>query len=249
MSNILHYKQLTTLKGIKANNEFIVEGPKIICDALKLSVYIKEILINKKNYKRLKELYPELFEFSNIKYLEDISFKKISDTINSQGTIAIADIPKPVEFAKKNIIALNGLQDPGNVGTIIRTAVALGINQFLLDENTPNPYTQKVIRSSVGTILSSNILRCKDFGNKLGELKNNGFKIYSLETNASKNIEDIKKVSPFVLIVGSESKGVDANITTIADEKININIDNNNVESLNAAAAASIAMYLMLSNR
>ncbi len=247
MSNIKYYKQLTTLKGIKSNNEFIVEGPKIICDALKLSVDIKEILINKENDQRLKENYPELFSFSNIKYLEGGSFKKISDTITTQGVIAIVKIPKQVDFEKKNIIVLNGLQDPGNVGTIVRTAVAMGINQFVFDDKTSNPYTQKVIRSSAGTILGSNVLKCKDLAKELKELKDNGFKIYSLESDATENIEQTEKKAPFVLIIGSEGQGVDAEISALADYKVKINI-NNNVESLNAAVASVIAMYLMTSN-
>ena len=247
LQSIQYYKSLNKPKGRKQYNRFTVEGPKTISDLLDSGYKFEELLIEKSKITALKKSYPKIFEYSGLKILDKNHFSKISDTVTSQGVIAVAVIPEPCTgFHNGVVLAFNGLQDSGNVGTIVRTAVAMGINQFVFDKGTSNPYSPKVIRSSAGTILSTKISTCQNLLQEIIELKSRGFKICSLEAGADKNIDELRGFKSQVLIIGGEGKGIDPEIRKESD--INVCIKIKQVESLNAAVAAVIALYVLTSN-
>lgn len=238
---IQYYQSLKQSKNRKINNCFLIEGPKIIVDVLSSSGEIQEILLDKAKEKTLKMEYPSIFQFSNLRVLESRTFEKLSDTVHSQGVLAVLPVPKETEFQKKSIMIMNGIQDPGNAGTIIRTAVAFGVNQFLIDSNTADLYGPKVLRSSAGAIVYSNIQRSESLIEEAQKLQLKGFHLYALEADSPKTLEEVRVKQPFGLIVGSEGSGIQSELKSIADEKVSIKIQN--MDSLNAAVAASIFLY------
>ena len=223
-----------------------VEGIKIISEIdPKL---ILELVISESFYNVL-EKDRELFSNINttkITIVRDDIFKKISDTKTPQGVIAIkkcSDNSFDNIFKSDQIIlALDTIQDPGNMGTIIRTFNALIKGSIIVSNTSVDIYNPKVIRASAGAVFRDNIYISNDLKKDLLLLKSNNYKIYSTVVYDSVNVADVKYDKKTCIVIGNEGKGVDSRILDICDKNINIKI-NENVESLNASVAAAIIMY------
>lgn len=224
--------------------EFIIEGENSITEALKSSFEIINILY-----------CPELFDISSLE-LNDLPttsvtkevMNKISDTITPQGIIAVCKIPDN-KFSSKfsKVLFLDRIQDPGNAGTMIRTADAMGFDVIILSEGSVDPYSLKVVRSTVGSIFHVPIIYNINSIDTLEKLKDRKFTIYASALKNSRSLEDIVPFSPFVLIIGNEGQGVSDEIKNISDYLIKIDMPGN-AESLNASIAAGILMYKFKSN-
>ena len=236
----------------KDKSLFYVEGENIIKDVpieLFDSLYIREDCIDKFNYiiDKLK------FLDNNIYILDNNSFDKIKDTKNSQGIIAllkfnlIIDIDKIINNVS-NCLILDRIQDPGNLGTILRTAEATNI-QLLILNNCCDIYNTKVIRSSMSSLFRLNIFISKDILKDIQILKNKGFNIFASILDRNANIYNKIKFNKFALIMGNESNGIDENIINVVDKKIYIPMCGN-IESLNVSVATSIICYeAMIQNK
>ena len=143
---------------------------------------------------------------------------------------------------------LDRIQDPGNLGTIIRTADAFGVDGILISEGSVDGYNPKVVRATMGSIFRVNILHIKKSLNILEELKNRGIKIYSTSLQGKNYIQEINFKIPSLLIIGNESKGVSDELLNMAHSLIKIPMVGK-AESLNAAVASSIIMYEAMKQR
>ena len=140
-----------------------------------------------------------------------------------------------------NVLILDGLQDPGNLGTIIRSAVAFNVDTIILSKDTVDLYNPKVVRSTQGMNFHINIIR-RDLEQEINALKEKGYTVYSTDVINGKNIKNVKVNGKYAIIMGNEGNGVRENIKNLSDEKLYIKMSND-CESLNVGVATSIILY------
>lgn len=147
---------------------------------------------------------------------------------------------KEKEFGNR-ILVLDGVQDPGNLGTIIRSAVAFNCDTLILSQNTVDVYNSKVIRASQGLIFNLNII-VKDIKDVINNLKNEDYDIIGTKVDDGIDIRNIKVPEKFVLVMGNEGQGVSDEVLDLCTSYAHIKMDDN-CESLNVGVATSIMLY------
>ena len=243
---IKHIIKLKEKKYRKEYNEYIIEGAKIVQEAIQEKVKIKQIIISENAINTdliLNHLKEELQKINYIKVPSNI-FKLISEVEKPQGVLAIIEKEKQEENIDVNqdiILALDDLQDPGNLGTIIRTADSVGLKQILISKGTTEAYNPKVIRSTMGAIFRVKIIECENLKETLKKLQKNNFKIMVTDLNTDKSIYDIK-LQKNVIIIGNEANGVSEEIKNMADTRAIIPMFGK-TESLNASIATGVILY------
>ncbi len=243
---IKHIIKLKEKKYRKEYNEYIIEGAKIVQEAIQEKTKIKQIIISENaiNTDLIQNHLKE--ELQKIDYIQVPSniFKLISEVEKPQGILAIIEKEKQEENIDVNqdiILALDDLQDPGNLGTIIRTADSVGLKQILISKGTTEAYNPKVIRSTMGAIFRVKIIECENLKETLKRLQKNNFKIMVTDLNTDKSIYDIK-LQKKVIIIGNEANGVSEEIKNIADTRAIIPMFGK-TESLNASIATGVILY------
>lgn len=228
---IKYYRKIRSTKYIKETGEFIVEGEHLVEEAIK-SGYAKEVIIlGGKNY---NTNLPKI-------YVNERVLKSISLLDAPQYVMAVCKIKLLEENYGNKILILDNVSDPGNLGTIIRTAVAFGVTSIVLSENSVNIYNDKVIRASQGMIFKINVFE-KELINFISNLKKDNIKIYGTDLNGSKKLSEINVSDSYALILGNEGAGVREEILRLCDEKILIEM-NSSCESLNVGVSAGIILY------
>ena len=223
---IKHIRKLRDKKYRDMNNLYVIEGVKLVAEAIQEKINIKQIILCddcEKNENIPKDLMYEIAKYECI-YVPENIFKYLSEVQTPQGILAVIEKTSQkneIDYSKDIIIALDNLQDPGNLGSILRTIDSAGITQVLVSKETADCYNSKVIRSTMGAIFRVNIIECEDLEKTLKEIKKHKFKIVvsSLQTtNTIYGINYEKKV----IVIGNEANGVEEKIQKIADEKIKI---------------------------
>ncbi len=232
---IKHVKSLSEKKYRDEYEEYVVEGIKLVNEAIEEKLNIKKILI-------CKELCTKEFDFENVEYVSEQVFKYISDTETPQGVMTIIEKKKFNGEYGKIVFALDNLSDPGNLGTIIRTLDSAGINSLILSKGSADLYNSKVVRSTMGAIFRIDAEYTENLQSKLLNLKEQGYRIIVTSLQADKYIYDLPFKEKCVVVIGNESKGVSEKIMELADIKTKIPMLGR-TESLNAAVAASIIAY------
>lgn len=232
-------KNIKKLKEKKYRlNSYIVEGIKMVKEAINENQEIALIAI--------REDFKIDFDTKNIKtvIISNKIFNDISDVKTPQGILAVIkkNQNNQIETNQEYILALDSLQDPGNMGTIIRTADSANINQIIINKTTVDPYSPKVIRSTMGAIYRTNIIEVEDLKATLKEMKSKGFQIITTDLKATQSIYDINYNNKTVVVIGNEANGVSQEILQTADKKVIIPMLGK-TESLNASIAASIMIY------
>lgn len=239
-SNKLIY-EIIKLRGKKfrdASNQFVIEGKKFI-DEIPTSWKINKIVVSKS--------FALAKNYANVFVLPDKLFCKVSDTKNPQGILAICE-RKKYSFTnfinKKNclIVIAEKINDPGNLGTLIRSCSAFNVDGLILSRESVDLYNPKVLRAAAGNIFKINVVTDCNLENCLPVLKNNGITIFASALKSQKFCSDANFKSKSAIIIGNEANGISEKILTYADQIIKIPMANN-VESLNISAAASILLY------
>ena len=227
---IKELKKLNIKKYRDQNNSFLVEGEHLVLEAYKKGL--------------LEELFLEENATLNLdvktSYLSRNVIKFISELDNPSNIIGLCRKTEEKEI-KNKVLVLDDIQDPGNFGTIIRSAVAFNIDTIVVSNNTVDLYNSKVIRASQGMLFNINIIR-KDLNDFVPELKKQGYQIYASKVNGGKSLKTIEKMEKFAIIMGNEGAGVSASLMSLADSYLYIDM-NSNCESLNVAVATSIILY------
>ena len=245
-SLIKHIKKLKEKKYRQQYGEYVVEGLKLIKEAINENAKISKIIIceSEDNTEMIENhLRYEIARFDCVLVPHNI-FKTLSDVETPQGIMAIIEkshASKKIDFNTDIIVALDDVQDPGNLGTILRTIDSIGLKQVLVSKNTVDCYNSKVIRSTIGAIFRVNVIECDDLCNTLTLTKNNGFKIMVTSLKAKKSIYDVKYQKK-VIVVGNEANGVSESVIKLADEKLIIPM-RGKTESLNVAVATGVILY------
>jgi TrmH family RNA methyltransferase len=233
-----------SLKKYRDNlNLYIEEGEKQLLS--KDSTKLKYIVVNEE--KNIDEVLKErlnFFELKGIKLytLSSKLFKEITTQENSQGSIAVKEMSVgDTDSFGKIVIALDRVQDPGNMGTILRTVEAVGLKDVLILNGSVDIYNPKTIRSSMGIVEELNIVKCSE--EELKAFQNKGYKLKSTGiSNTSKVYTEINIEEKSIIIFGSEGQGVSPFIKSIIDEELEIPILGKS-ESLNVGIAAGVILY------
>ncbi len=228
---IKKYLKLKKKKYRDLEKLFLVEGEHLIKEAEKSNSLVKVILTEDKELETNKEIL----------YVTHEIMKKLSTLDTPPEMIGVCKINDNNKVGGNIILALDDIQDPGNLGTIIRSAVAFNIKTILLSENTVDLYNPKVLRSTQGLLFYTNVIRC-DLEKELKKLKEEQYSIYVTNVEEGKEINKMNVAEKLVLVMGNEGNGVSSNIKSLKDENIYIKT-NNLVESLNVGVATSILLY------
>lgn len=237
-------KKLKERKNRNKNSKYIIEGFRLVQEAFKAKVDVDYLIVTKDGNEKM-DLYLSDYISNQVKIYEisDNLFKELVSTENPQGILAVINMNiKPMNFHGEFYLLCDKLQDPGNIGTIIRTAHAAGVQGIILTKGTVDIYNEKAIRSTMGSIFYIPIHYDDDNLSLVKKLKEQGFKLVvtSLETDKDFFQEDL--CGKVVLTVGNEGNGVSKEVFELADTKVKIPMPGN-AESLNVAIATSVIMY------
>lgn len=243
--NIKSIKKLKERKYRDLNNEYIIEGIKILKEAIQEKAVIKKIVICEEclanNIIDDKLLY-EIAKYDCL-YVSKKIFEGLTDVSKPQGILAVVEKnnKKDINYNEDIIVALDGLQDPGNLGTILRTLDSANLSQVIVSKDTVDAYNPKVVRSTMGAIFRVNIVEAENLKETLKEMKRHKYKVMCTDLTASKNIYEVDYTKK-ILVIGNESNGISKELLDMADEKIIIPMLGK-TESLNASVATSIIVY------
>lgn len=249
---IKNIRKLKDKKYRNAEKKFIVEGVKIIKEAIEENASIDTIVICEECIKdgviEQKLLY-EVAKY-NCVYVSEKVFQTISEVNNPQGILAIINkenLESDIDFTEDIIVALDGIQDPGNLGTIIRTVDSVGLKQILVSKDTADAFNSKVVRSTMGAIFRVKIIEVEDLAKTIKEIKKKKYEVLVTSLQTDNNIYDID-LNKHVIVIGNEANGVSQEIRDIATVHAKIPMLGK-TESLNASVATGVILYEYVRNK
>lgn len=271
---IKNIKKLKEKKYRDLENAYLIEGIKIVKEAIAENAKIKQIVMCEDFTDNVELDKDTLYELArhNLIYVTRNIMDSLSDVKTPQGIIGVVEkskrfaeedndenksknnidaetnmlgnktgIEPKVDYTQDIIIALDGVQDPGNLGTIIRTADSANLNQIIISKTSADPYNPKVVRSTMGAIFRVNIIETENIVEELKKAQENGFKVMVTALDSSESIYKTE-FNKKVIVIGNEANGVSKEVQIIADEKVKIPMLGK-TESLNASVAAGIMIY------
>lgn len=224
---------------------FVVEGIKMVEESLQHGY--EKVYVMERFYEELMETRPDFFVGVIYEIVSDHVFKEMTETVTPQGILSVVNMPHYTmeQFLTKDngsFIILEDLRDPGNLGTIVRTAEGAGINGIIMSKETVDIFNPKVIRSTMGSIFRVPFVYVEDLIETVDMIKQQGVTIYAAHLNGKTYYDDKTYLGSCGILIGNEAAGLSDYITEKADVLIKIPMAGK-VESLNAAVAASILMY------
>lgn len=255
----------------KEEKQFVVEGIKMVSEAPKdrlVKVYISETF-KADNEEFLKKMNYEAVGKDVLEIVSDNVFVRMSDTQTPQGIMAVvkmSDVCIEDMFEKDNytyskddgadkvedntvdakkqplLLILENLQDPGNLGTIVRMAEGAGVTGIIMSSNTVDIYNPKTIRSTMGSLYRVPVIYVDDICKAVDECKEKGVKVYAAHLKGTDNYNQKDYAQPTAFMIGNEGNGLSDRLTQKADELVRIPMQGK-VESLNAAIACTILTY------
>ena len=241
-------KLFTSRKARMQECKFVLEGARLCFDVFNSVYKVNTFLITESAAEKYKKQFEDMLKIADSAYFisEDVA-DKLGETENTQGVFCVCAIPQ-VGYkiaAGKKYIALGSLQDPSNLGAIIRTAEALGIDGGIC-YNCCDLYNPKALRASMGSILRLPVVLSNNLVDDIEKAKADGFSVYA--TVPAKDAEDITEIvfpESSISIIGNEGSGISEEVKAAATELITINMLGR-AESLNASMAGAITMWEML---
>lgn len=224
--------------------ECAVEGVRIVEEAIRSGLHLRAVLVSESGQARAGRLLPQLADRVEILLLPDKLFTSVVPSETPQGVAALVQMKTHALedlLDTALVVAIAGVQDPGNLGTIVRSAEAFGASGVLLGENTVSAYNSKVVRASAGSIFRIPLVK-QDLQTALPALREHGLRLLATSSHKGTPVSDAQLTSPLALLVGSEGAGLAREIMAQVDEVIAIP-HSPRVESLNAGVAASIVLY------
>lgn len=243
---IKHIRKLKDKKYRDICNEFIVEGIKLIEEAIQEKAKIKKIIVcenTTKTYEISTQTRLEIAKYECI-YVSEKIFNTITQVKNPQGIMAIIEKKaneNEIDYKQDIIVVLDGIQDPGNLGTILRTVDSIGLNQIIVSKETVDAYCPKVVRSTMGAIFRVKVIETENLVNTIKSIKKHHFKLIVTSLQTKKSIYDIN-YNKKIIVIGNEGNGVSNEIQEMSDEKVKIPMIGK-TESLNASVATGIVLY------
>lgn len=243
---IKHIRKLKDKKYRDESNEYVVEGVKLVEEAVKENVKIKQIIVcedTTRTYEIPTHIMLEIAKYECISVSDKI-FNIITQVTNPQGIMAIIEKNAQnakIDYTQDIIVVLDDVQDPGNLGTILRTVDSIGLNQIIVSKGTADAFNSKVVRSTMGAIFRIKIIEVENLAQAIKEMRKHHFKLMVTSLQTKNSIYDID-FNKKIIVIGNEANGVSKEIQDMADEKAKIPMLGR-TESLNASVAAGVVMY------
>lgn len=238
-STIQKIKSLSNQKNRLEQGLFVVEGEHLVQEAIKSSYNIEYIVCNVDKINKYQALlennYSKIFVTSSV-------YSSISDTKTPQGISAVLKINENNNTYSNKIVMLNAVQDPGNVGTIIRTADAAGFTDVIMDKDCADIYNPKTLRSTMGSVFHLNCLRVDNLIDIMLDLKKLGYSIYTSSLQGENYYAREDNNNKIALIFGNEGNGVNSAIIENSTHIFKLPMLGK-AESLNVAVACGIMIY------
>ena len=240
-------RSLHTKKGRQAAGDFLLETTKLVQEALRSGWPILEAYATDSWVERYGSL-----EGVKLERVADRLFPSLVTTETPEGIVAIAKLPQvfdlPPVRADSWFIATEAIQDPGNLGTLIRTADAVGASAVLLGPGTVDPYSPKVIRATMGSLFHLPVLLRPKVYEDVAQLRERGVSVYATTMQAERSLYDLDLKGPLLWLIGNEGQGLSVEALALATERVSIPMPGH-AESLNAAIASAICLYETLRQR
>jgi TrmH family RNA methyltransferase len=240
-NELKYYSSLVNKKYRKSENKFLVEGIKLIIEAIN-SGFNCEIVLGLKSFFDENSTYLAKFERKIIRteFVSSIELQRLTDTKNPQGIIAVFNnkLSNEKNQIGKLCVALENISDPGNMGTIIRNCDWFGVERMILSTGCAEIFNPKVIRASAGSVFHISINYSEKFNDSISELKNDGYKILCADLQGQ-NIYSYQRPQKMLLVLSNEANGPSQDLLGIVDEKITIP-GKGKAESLNVASASAV---------
>lgn len=243
---IKHIRKLKDKKYRDESNEYVVEGVKLVEEAVKENAKIKQIIVcedTTRTYEIPTHIMLEIAKYECISVSDKI-FNIITQVTNPQGIMAIIEKNAQnakIDYTQDIIVVLDDVQDPGNLGTILRTVDSIGLNQIIVSKGTADAFNSKVVRSTMGAIFRIKIIEVENLVQEIKEMRKHHFKLMVTSLQTKNSIYDID-FNKKIIVIGNEANGVSKEIQDMADEKAKIPMLGR-TESLNASVAAGVVMY------
>ena len=266
---IKYIRSLLEKGGIrKKNHSFVVEGIKLVDEALEYG-NVLDIIVSESLYEEIvsgdlarngllsdngKHIIKQVKLGTLLTVVSDTVFKSVSETITPQGILAVVEMPRHgllegdylkkayEKFGKIKLLVLEDTADPGNLGTIMRTAEAAGVTGVIMGKGTVDIFNPKVVRSTMGSIFRLPFSYVDDLKSVIIGLKRDGISFYATHLMGKESYRDISYSDKAGILIGNEARGLSDEIANLADTYVIIPMQGK-VESLNAAVAAALMMY------
>lgn len=233
-------KKLLSSSNRRKAGMFLIEGERIVKDALCLGAQIEYILVND-TYLKCAQCD---FEGQRVYTLSDKLFDELKSTVNSQGIIAAVKYTDSqldeIDFNKGLYLYLDCVTDPGNMGTIIRSAAAFGVDAVVLSKGCVDVYNPKVIRSTMSGIFSTRL--CFDTDNILNKFRENGYQIIGTFPSDAVSSKDFDYSDKCIIVMGNEANGICSDTEKMCTHRVSIPMTDG-AESLNVSVACGILLY------
>lgn len=236
---IQQWRSLKERKGRRETGCFLVEGRKMVEEALASRFPVEAVLADAN---RVEDF--TLPEHVPLYTMPDHVLAAVCDTKTPQGIAAVVRMVNSEQLGDK-LVAMDGVQDPGNVGTIIRTADAAGIEGVVLSAQCADVFSPKVLRATMGSIFRMGIVVTDDLPDALMQLRQSGSSVISSQLDGEPFYERSPVGEKFCLVIGSEGNGVTHEVQAVATHRVKLPM-RGGAESLNAAVAAGIMMYELM---
>jgi len=232
---------------LTADGHCAIEGVRIVEEAIRSGLKFRAVFFSKSGENKSERLLPQLAAYVETLLLPD---KLFASAVPSETPQGVAALVKCKQFTLEDILArvqtgpllaIAGIQDPGNLGTMLRSAEAFGACGVVLGEGTANPFNSKVVRASAGSVFRLPIVRV-NLADALSSLRQHGIRLFATSSHKGSPLHEIKFAGPVAIFIGNEGAGLPRDLIPEMDEMIAIP-HSENVESLNAGVAASIVLY------
>lgn len=230
-----YIKTLFKLKDKKyrnLNKKFIVEGNHLVEEAYNANCLLTVLTLDNESYK----------DIETIKVNEAI-INKLSSTKNPQNIIGVCKINDNTNLTGSKFLLLDNVNDPGNLGTLVRSSLGFNIDTIVLSNDSVDIYNDKVIRATQGAIFKMNIIYM-DLLECIHKLKENNVTVVGTSLKSSYPLKEVKHMDKYAIVLGNEANGVRNDVLDLTDLNVKIEI-NEKLESLNVAVAGSIIMYYL----
>lgn len=239
-----NWRKLKTAKGRQQAQRYLIEGWHLVEEAIANEAGIETVIVSEANVGTFYETFPSLA--APVEIISDFLVEEIAETRTSQGVFAVLRLPEVDETwepTANKYLLIDSVQDPGNLGTMIRTADAAGFDGIILGEGTVDLFNDKVVRATQGSLWHLDI-QMMPLEKAISLLKAKGIAV--LATALHQNALDYRRVEfdegKVAIVVGNEGNGVQASILDLADQLIYIPM-HGQAESLNVAIAAAVLMF------
>jgi RNA methyltransferase, TrmH family len=235
---------------------FLLEGRKLVAEALGKGLPIQDIVVSRSHYEQDAVWLAE-HELDSISLVEDRLFKELTTTVTPEGIMAVAQVPKHAlsdlldgknSGAAPLIVVAHCLQDPGNLGTLVRTSLAACASGLILTKGTVDAFNPKVVRSAMGALFALPIVTDVALDSTVQALKEHGIKVLVCDACAAKRYYEIDLSGPLAIVLGNEGQGLTDEDMGLADQLISIPM-NPLSESLNVAVSGAIVLFSAVQQR